>query len=232
MQRIFILFLLSIAAARAQTPESPYLQNAQVGDRRAQYYLADTLFSAGEYQHAEDWATKSSAQGDMDALALLAQLKISGTVVAFQKAKSLAEQSVELGSKRGEVILARILTNTQAGKPNYPRAIKLLESASQDIENDSAVDAQMFLGLIYANGVGVAQDNEKATFWFKRSSSLSRSGYAEYWAGMIFLKGEKGFITINKLRALQWLNLSCLEGYDTGCEAFEQLRAPAEQSRK
>ena len=224
MKRLCILMFFCLSTAWAETPDSPYLKQAQAGDSRAQFYLADTLFSAGEYQQAEDWAAKSAAQGDADALALLAQLKIHNPETAdYQQAKSLAEQAVQRGSKTGEVTLARLLVNTQAGKPDYPAAIKLLESASQDLESDSAVDAQMFLGLLYANGVGIAQDDEQATFWFKRSSALSRTGYAEYWAGMLFLNGEKGFIAANKQRALQWLNLSCTEGFDTGCEEFERI---------
>ncbi|WP_437178402.1 tetratricopeptide repeat protein [Buttiauxella gaviniae] len=213
-----------MSTAWAEMPDNPYLKHAQAGDSRAQFYLADTLFSAGEYQQAESWAAKSAAQGDADALALLAQLKIHNPATAdFKQAQPLAEQAVQRGSLAGKVTLARILVNTQAAKTDYPAAIKLLESASQDIESDSAVDAQMFLGLLYASGVGVPQDDEKATFWFKRSSVISRSGYAEYWAGMLFLNGEKGFIAVNKQRALQWLNLSCTEGNDTGCEVFEQI---------
>lgn len=224
MKRLCILLFFCVSGVWAENLDSPYLQHAQQGDSRAQFYLADTLVSAGEYQQAESWAAKSAAQGDADAMALLAQLKIHDPATAdYQQAKSLAEQAVQRGSLAGKVTLARIFVNTQAGKPDYPRAITLLESASQDIESDSAVDAQMLLGLIYANGVGAAQDDEKATFWFKRSSTLSRTGYAEFWAGMLFLNGEKGFIAVNKQRALQWLNLSCTEGFDTGCEEFERI---------
>ena len=74
----------------------------------------------------------------------------------------------------------------------------MLQNASEDPENDSAVDAQMLLGLIYANGVGIPADDEKATWYFKRSSAISRTGYSEYWAGMMFLNGEQGFIVKNK----------------------------------
>ena len=49
----------------------------------------------------------------------------------------------------------------------------------------------------------------KASEYFKGSSSLSRTGYAEYWAGMMFQQGEKGFIEPNKQKALHWLNVSC-----------------------
>ena len=47
----------------------------------------------------------------------------------------------------GEIVLARVLVNQQAGTPNYPHAISLLQHAAQDPESDSAVDAQMLLGL-------------------------------------------------------------------------------------
>ena len=103
---------------------------------------------------AEYWAQKAADSGDADACALLAQIKITNPVsLDYPQAKVLAEKAAQAGSKEGEVTLAHILVNTQAGKPDYPKAISLLENASEDLENDSAVDAQMLLGLIYANGV-------------------------------------------------------------------------------
>ena len=185
-----MLFLTFFAHANDSEPGSQYLKAAEAGDRRAQYFLADSWFSSGDLSKAEYWAQKAADSGDADACALLAQIKI---------------------------------TNPQAGKPDYPKAISLLENASEDLENDSAVDAQMLLGLIYANGVGIKADDDKATWYFKRSSAISRTGYSEYWAGMMFLNGEEGFIEKNKQKALHWLNLSCMEGFDTGCEEFEKL---------
>lgn len=171
-----------------------------------------------------------SMTGNCAALAALAdepgyaQIKITNPVsLDYPDAKKLAEKAANAGSKAGEITLAQILVNTQAGRPDYPKAISLLQKASEDLDNDSAVDAQMLLGLIYANGVGIAADDEKAAWYFKRSSAISRTGYSEYWAGMMFLNGEPGFIEKNKQKALHWLNLSCLEGFDTGCEEFETL---------
>ncbi|MDI5811253.1 hypothetical protein MJM95_28510, partial [Salmonella enterica subsp. enterica serovar Anatum] len=46
---------------------------------------------------------------------------------------------------------------------------------------------------------GIAADDEKAAWCFKRSSAISRTGYSEYWAGMMFLNGEPGFIERAKL---------------------------------
>ena len=224
MKRLLALLWLAAISVHAEEPGSQYQQAAEAGDARAQYYLADTWFSSGDLSKAEFWAQKSSDGGDADAFALLAQIKITNPVsLDYPEAKALAEKAVKAGSRAGDVILARILINSQAGQTDYPRAITLLQQASMNAESDFAVDAQMLLGLIYANGVGVKEDDEKATDYFKNSSALSRTGYSEYWAGMMFLGGEKGFITPNKQKALQWLNLSCTEGFDTGCEEFEKL---------
>ena len=224
MKRLLALLWLAALAVHAEEPGSQYQQAAEAGDARAQYYLADTWFSSGDLSKAEFWAQKAADGGDADASALLAQIKITNPVsLDYPEAKALAEKAVKAGSRAGDVILARILINSQAGQTDYPRAITLLQQASMNAESDFAVDAQMLLGLIYANGVGVKEDDEKATDYFKNSSSLSRTGYSEYWAGMMFLSGEKGFITPNKQKALQWLNLSCTEGFDTGCEEFDAL---------
>ncbi len=203
---------------------SQYQQQAEAGDRRAQYYLADTWVSSGDYQKAEYWAQKAAAQGDGDALALLAQLKIRNPQQAdYPQARQLAEKAVEAGSKSGEIVLARVLVNRQAGATDVAHAITLLQDAARDSESDAAVDAQMLLGLIYASGVHGPEDDVKASEYFKGSSSLSRTGYAEYWAGMMFQQGEKGFIEPNKQKALHWLNVSCPEGFDTGCEEFDRI---------
>ena len=221
MKHIYLLLFLFTSLARADEIGSQYKAQAEAGDARAQYYLADTYFSSGDSAQAALWAEKAAKGVDVDAMGLLSQILF--TEGNYAQAKSLAQQANLAGSKRGAIMLARLLVNTQAGKTDYPQAIQLLQTATEDIDSDSAVDAQMLLGLIYANGVGIPADDEKATWYFKRSSAISRTGYSEYWAGMMFLNGEQGFIVKNKQKALHWLNLSCMEGFDTGCEEFEKL---------
>ena len=221
MKYLSLLLVIASVAAGAMEPGSQYKAQAEAGDPR---YLADTYVSFGDFPQAEYWAQKAADKGDGDALALLAQLKIRNPQQAdYIQAKALAEKSVKTGSRAGEIVLARVLVNQQAGTPNYPHAISLLQHAAQDPESDSAVDAQMLLGLIYASGVHPPEDDVKATQYFKESSALSRTGYAEYWAGMLFQQGEKGFIEPNKQKALHWLNVSCQEGFDTGCEEFDRI---------
>ena len=221
MKSLLLLLLLSSSLVCAEEIGSQYQAQAEAGDSRAQYLLAETWYSSGDDKQAELWAGKAAAGGDVDAMALLSQIKFRHG--NYPQAKGLAQQAMLAGSLPGAVMLARLLVNTQAGKTDYPQALALLQKAAENTEDDAAVDAQLLLGLIYANGVEVAQDDVKAADWFKRSSSLSRTGYAEYWAGKVFHQGENGFIAPNKQKALYWLNLSCTEGFDTGCEEFEAL---------
>ncbi len=106
MKYLFLFLLVfTSGAAVATEPGSQYQQQAEAGDRRAQYYLADTWVSSGDYQKAEYWAQKAAAQGDGDALALLAQLKIRNPQQAdYPQARQLAEKAVEAGSKSGEIV--------------------------------------------------------------------------------------------------------------------------------
>ena len=181
-----MLFLTFFAHANDSEPGSHYLKAAEAGDRRAQYFLADSWFSSGDLSKAEYWAQKAADSGDADACALLAQIKITNPVsLDYPQAKVLAEKEAQAGSKEGEVTLAHILVNTQAGKPDYPKAISLLENASEDLENDSAVDAQMLLGLIYANGVGIKADDDKATRVFQTQLATSEPVIPSTGCGMM-----------------------------------------------
>ena len=110
-------------------------------------------------------------RGDIDAMALLSQIHF--TQGDYAQAKALAQQATIAGSKRGAIMLARVLVNT-GGKTDYPQAIKLLQTATEDIDNDSAVDAQMLLGLIYANGVEVA----RTMLWRHRGLSAAHLCHA------------------------------------------------------
>jgi TPR repeat protein len=221
MKHLLLLLLLSSSLAFAEEIGSQYQAQAEAGDSRAQYLLAETWYSSGDDKRAEIWAEKAATGGDVDAMALLSQIKFKHG--DYPQAKGLAQQATLAGSMPGAVMLARLLVNTQAGKPDYPQALALVHTAAETPDDDAAVDAHPLLGLIYANGVEVVQDDVQAADWFKRSSTLSRTGYAEYCAGKVFQQGENGFIAPNKQKALYWLNLSCTEGFDTGCEEFEAL---------
>ena len=100
MKYLSLLLVIASVAAGAMEPGSQYKAQAEAGDPRAQYYLADTYVSFGDFPQAEYWAQKAADKGDGDALALLAQLKIRNPQQAdYIQAKALAEKSVKTGSR-------------------------------------------------------------------------------------------------------------------------------------
>ena len=114
MKAIFLLLVFLTSFARADEIGSQYRKQAEAGDARAQYYLADTYFSSGDSKQAALWAEKAAKGGDVDAMGLLSQILF--TQGDYTQAKALAQQANIAGSKRGAIMLARILVNTQAGK--------------------------------------------------------------------------------------------------------------------
>ncbi len=101
-QLIALMFFMTFFAHASDTePGSQYLQAAEAGDRRAQYFLADTWFSSGDLSKAEYWAQKAADNGDADACALLAQIKITNPVsLDYPQAKTLAEKQPKQAVKR------------------------------------------------------------------------------------------------------------------------------------
>ncbi len=156
-----MLFMTFFAHAADPEPGSQYLQAAEAGDRRAQYFLADSWLSYGDLNKAEYWAQKAADSGDADACALLAQIKITNPVSwIIPTRKSWLKRRLTRAVKRAK-LRWRGSGQHPCRASDYPKAISLLQKASEDLDNDSAVDAQMLLGLIYANGVGIAADDEK-----------------------------------------------------------------------
>lgn len=68
MKHIFLLLLLFTSLVRADEIGSQYKEQAEAGDARAQYYLADTYFSSGDSKQAALWAEKAAKGGDVDAM--------------------------------------------------------------------------------------------------------------------------------------------------------------------
>ena len=91
MKTLFLLLLFLTAFAHADEIGSQYKKQAEAGDARAQYYLADTWFSSGDSAQAALWAEKAAKGGNVDAMALLSQILF--TQGDYAQAKALAQQA-------------------------------------------------------------------------------------------------------------------------------------------
>jgi TPR repeat protein len=91
----------------------------------------------------------------------------------------------------------------------------------------------MLLALVLISGPGLAEafgidyevrakaGDSAAQYYLRRASALARTGYAEYWAGIHFLNGIKGFMVPDKTRAIGSLKESCAQGFDSACDELD-----------
>lgn len=87
----------------------------------------------------------------------------------------------------------------------YGQAAKLLVP----LANQGNVDAQMHLGVMYAEGQGVLQDYAQSFLWFRRAADQGLS-VAQNSVGTAYLVG-KG-IPPNNVLAHMWLNAASAQG--------------------
>ncbi len=120
LKPFLLLLLIFTSFVHADEIGSQYKAQAEAGDARAQYYLAGTvqlrLLTASRRRCGQ---RKRQKGGDIDAMALLSQIHF--TQGDYAQAKALAQQATIAGSKRGAIMLARVLVNTVVAKQTTRR---------------------------------------------------------------------------------------------------------------
>ncbi len=92
------LFLTFFAHANDSEPGSQYLQAAEAGTDAHNIFLPTPGYSLGDLSKAEYWAQKAADNGDADACALLAQIKITNPVsLDYPQAKVAGRESSASG---------------------------------------------------------------------------------------------------------------------------------------
>ena len=82
-------------------------------------------------------------------------------------------------------------------------------------------EAQLMLGVMYARGIGVKQDDFEAVKWYRQAAE---QGYANAQAilGFSYLLGQSG-VQVNKSLAKEWFGKACDNGDQNGCEYYGKL---------
>ncbi|BBE91471.1 tetratricopeptide repeat protein [Haemophilus influenzae] len=100
---------------------------------------------------------------------------------------------------------------------NYQTAFKLwLPMAEQGYAK-----AQFNLGVMYAKGQGVKQDDFEAVKWFRKAAEQGDAD-AQAILGFLYLLGERG-VQVNKSLAKEWFGKACDNGNQNGCEYYGKL---------
>jgi TPR repeat protein len=81
--------------------------------------------------------------------------------------------------------------------------------------------AQALLGFIYANGQGVPQAYDAATYWYRLSAEQGNVT-AQYLLGLSYDKGHG--VPIDDIAAYKWLNLATARASKRNREYFLRLR--------
>ena len=141
--RIFpLVLLLSVAFSKADNL-SVLLPKAEKGDVDAQYQLAEIY---------------AEAQGvDQD----------------YSKASQWARKAADQGNPKAQYRLASILFYGMDGKKNQPEALQLFIKSAAGLERLSKkndADAQSKLGILYAQGIGVKNDQKEAVKLFEKAA--------------------------------------------------------------
>jgi TPR repeat protein len=89
--------------------------------------------------------------------------------------------------------------------------------------------AQTVLGLMYANGVGVPQDDTEAVKWFPLAGS-QENAQAQYNLGMFYAFGLG--VSQDNTEAVKWFRLAAVQGYVKAKNALKSLEATLAQQIK
>jgi TPR repeat protein len=109
---------------------------------------------------------------------------------------------------------------------DYERAVPEMRWAAN--MGDSA--AQESMGILYAFGMGVPENDEEAIRWFRRAGPGSEgevvsdpAASSMYAVGMDYLKGDAG-VKRDPAEALKWLTRAAEGGYKPASRQLELLR--------
>ena len=83
-------------------------------------------------------------------------------------------------------------------------------------------DAQYLLGLMYANGEGVPENDAEAVKWFRKAADQGHAA-AQFNLGYMYATGEG--VPENNIRAYVWLSMAKTQGDVPAASAIGILKA-------
>lgn len=106
-------------------------------------------------------------------------------ILAYKSELIVAKKAADMGDESDITIYAKKLLYAPAVLKNEKTAMSLLREAAKN----GYVPAQVQIGLMYAEGVGVHQNNHRAVEWFKLASQLSNNPEANFFLGEAYFRG-------------------------------------------
>ncbi|WP_180059258.1 tetratricopeptide repeat protein [Acinetobacter sp. YH12128] len=164
---------------------SPALYNrAMAGNKDAQFELAEIYMQSENDEHvelAEEWALKAAQLGHVEAMywlgegyAVYAKDMLEEdpeeSKTYFEHAHRWLEQAAKHDHPAAILELANFYRRGDVVEKDVAKSIELVEQSAKLGE----VQAMRDLAFIYANGLGIDADEEKADFWNEKANAAEQ----------------------------------------------------------
>lgn len=106
-------------------------------------------------------------------------------ILAYRSELIVAKKAADTGAEADITAYAKKLLYAPKILRDEETAMSLLRRAA----NEGYVPAQVQIGVMYAEGVGVHQNNHRAVEWFKLASQLSNNAEANFFLGEAYFRG-------------------------------------------
>lgn len=196
-----------------KSPAKRYLQQANKGDVKAQFELAQSYLKGSndlkkDMDEAIKWLAKAAAQDHAQAQYLLgnAYYQGKGTRKNTTKAKKWLKRASKLKHKKAKSLLNKIVT----AEKDADKIAKLKKSPAYQYRIKAEQDdkeAQFKLGELYnIGGKGIAKDTDEAAKWYMRAAKL---GHTESQYKLAKLAIEQGKIK----NSIRWFSKAARQGH-------------------
>jgi len=140
-----------------------------------------------------------------------------------QKAFNLYLESANLGSSLGKMNVGRAyMTGEYSNKIDYKLAVSLMNDAA----NEGELNAHVFLGFAFFNGLGVQQNYIEAAKHYEIASS--ENSYAMFSLAQMLIYG-KG--VIDEHRGMQLLEKATIDGLTDASEMFASYKSALAEAK-
>ena len=163
----------------SEKAEELYLKSAGMGYALAQFYLGDYYDAGMDYNKAIEWFTKAGEQGYAKAYFRLGDIFYRGRIDItkdMEKALYYYEKGANLGDAQSQYIMGNYYLHNSKDEKKYEIALKWYEKASAQ----GYFEADKDLAIMYLNGIGVPEDNEKVNAILKKWRNKSKSIDLDY----------------------------------------------------
>jgi TPR repeat protein len=150
---------------------------------------------------------------------------------------ALQEQGTRTGGEEGRRLLAEAVAAFRgalgiyqaAGADHYVQIIERNRALTElFVSAESDPDAQFTLGILYARGKAVEQDDATAVQWL-RKAAVQGHGQAQLFLGVMILSGRG--VDQDELSGYAWIHLSAENGLKDAIKMRGQLQAEMEPSK-